>query len=64
MYKCIHVYAVQCINRKQLLEKLHNFIHLNLAIALFLAFATFVAGVETAKNNIVCTTFVKIYISV
>eukprot|EP00731_Ephydatia_muelleri_P028374 Em0020g18a len=38
--------------RKQLLEKPLYFIHLNLAIALLLAFFIFVAGVETAKNNI------------
>ena len=42
------------IDRKQFLEKPHNFIHLNLAIALFIAFLIFVAGVETAKNNVVC----------
>eukprot|EP00731_Ephydatia_muelleri_P004746 Em0002g922a len=37
--------------KKKLIEKPHNFIHLNLAIALFLAFLVFVAGVETAKHN-------------
>eukprot|EP00731_Ephydatia_muelleri_P017053 Em0010g151a len=37
--------------RKQLFEKPHNFVHLNLAIALFLAFLVFVAGVESAKHN-------------
>ena len=29
----------------------HNFIHLNMAIALFLAFLVYVAGIETAKHN-------------
>ncbi|KAL5499719.1 hypothetical protein EMCRGX_G011178 [Ephydatia muelleri] len=37
--------------RKQLFDKPHNFVHLNLAIALFLAFLVFVAGVESAKHN-------------
>ena len=37
--------------RKQLFEKPHNFVHLNLAIALFLAFLVFVAGIESAKHN-------------
>ena len=40
--------------RKKLLEMPHNFIHLNMACALFLAFLVFVAGIETAKHNEVC----------
>ena len=40
--------------RKKLLEMPHNFIHLNMAFALFLAFLVFVAGIETAKHNEVC----------
>ena len=50
---CTHC-PMHYIDRKQFLEKLHNFIPLNLAIALFLAFLIFVAGVETAKINVVC----------
>ena len=45
--------SMHYFDRKQLLGKPHNFIHLNLAIALFLAFLIFVAGIETAKNNVV-----------
>ena len=30
---------------------IHNFVHLNLAIALLLALITFVSGIETATGN-------------
>ena len=32
-------------------QGIHNFIHLNLAIALLLALITFVGGIETATEN-------------
>ena len=41
--------------RKELFKKVHHFIHLNLAIALFLGYVAFVAGVDTAIVNRVCT---------
>ena len=34
-----------------MLKEIHNFVHLNLAIALFLALTVFVAGIETATKN-------------
>ena len=40
-----------CICRNTLLEGIHNFIHLNLAIALILALIVFVSGIETATDN-------------
>ena len=33
------------------LNEAHNFVHLNLSIALFLALTVFVAGIETATSN-------------
>ena len=39
----------QC--RKELFEKVHNFIHLNLAIALCLGYIVFVSGVDNAAVN-------------
>lgn len=38
---------------KELLEKTHMFIHLNLVIALFFAYSIFALGVELAVGNIV-----------
>ncbi|XP_065915770.1 adhesion G-protein coupled receptor D1-like [Dysidea avara] len=44
------------IYRNSLLKGMHNFIHLNLTIALALALLVFVAGIETAaKHEISCT---------
>ena len=37
--------------RSELLQKVHYFIHLNLAIVLFLAYVMFIAGIKTAKEN-------------
>ncbi len=34
--------------RKELLTKVHNFIHLNLSISLLLGYVVFLSGVETA----------------
>ena len=39
------------ICRNTLLKGIHNFIHLNLAIALFLALIVFVSGIETATKS-------------
>ena len=45
------------ICRNTLLKGIHNFIHLNLAIALFLALIVFVSGIEaaTASEVSLCT---------
>ncbi len=37
--------------RKELLAKVHNFIHLNLSISLLLGYVVFLSGVETAVAN-------------
>ena len=37
--------------RSTLLKEIHNFVHLNLAIALFLALTVFSIGIETAASN-------------
>ena len=39
------------IFRNTLLEGIHNFIHLNLAVALILALIVFVTGIETATES-------------
>ena len=39
------------LHRNTLLKGIHNFIHLNLAIALILALIVFVSGIETAREN-------------
>ena len=36
---------------KKLFSAVHNFVHLNLAIALFVGYLTFAVGVELAKDN-------------
>ena len=36
---------------KKLYEQVHYFIHLNLALALFLGYVTFAAGITTATEN-------------
>ena len=36
---------------KKLFTAVHNFVHLNLAIALFAGYLTFAVGVELAKDN-------------
>ena len=43
--------------RKMLFEGIHNFIHLNLAVALLLALIVFVGGIETATENEVRDTY-------
>ena len=37
--------------RKELLARVHNFIHLNLSISLLLGYVVFLSGVETAVAN-------------
>ena len=45
-----------CITcRKALLTSVHFFVHLNLAISLFLAYLVFVLGIELARSSTVCT---------
>jgi len=44
------------IYRNSLLKGIHNFIHLNLTIALALALLVFVTGIETATGNEVSQT--------
>ena len=39
--------------RKELIQKLHNFVHLNLCIALSLGLLFFLTGIQTATANIV-----------
>ena len=41
--------------RKQLFVAVHNFVHLNLSIALLLGYLVFAVGVELAARNEVCT---------
>ena len=45
------VYCDCDICRNTLLEGIHNFIHLNLAIALIMALIVFVGGIETATDS-------------
>ena len=50
--KCVRTAYIHCdVYRNTLLDGLHNFIHLNLAIALILALIMFVSGIETAAEN-------------
>ncbi len=45
------------ILRKELLTKVHSFIHLNLSISLLLGYVVFLSGVETAvANKVRCIT--------
>jgi len=39
--------------RKELITKLHNFVHLNLCIALALGLLLFLTGIQTATANVV-----------
>ena len=50
MYVVIYINSIMCICRNTLLKGIHNFIHLNLAIALLLALIVFVSGIETATR--------------
>ena len=42
-----------CVNfsRKKLFSTVHNFIHLNLSISLFMAYVIFAVGIEMATSN-------------
>ena len=42
------------LHRKKLFSAVHNFVHLNLSIALFLGYLVFGVGVELAAKNEVC----------
>ena len=46
-------YSDLCVSyfRKKLFKQVHNFVHLNLAIALFVGYLTFTFGVELAASN-------------
>ena len=37
--------------RKELLTRVHNFIHLNLSISLLLGYVAFLSGIQTAVAN-------------
>ncbi len=53
----IHYKTLLLMFRKELLTKVHNFIHLNLSISLLLGYVVFLSGVETAvANKVRCIT--------
>lgn len=52
-YASINFYCILSLNSKELLEKPHMFIHLNLIIALLCAYTVFGLGIELANNSIV-----------
>jgi len=45
------VILLPLVFRKKLFSAVHNFVHLNLAVALFLAYFTFAVGIELAAKN-------------
>ena len=50
----MHICGTECILltcRKKLFTAVHNFVHLNLAIALFFGYLVFAVGVELAAKN-------------
>ena len=50
--------------RKTIFKGIHNFIHLNLAIALFLALVVFVSGIEPAADSRVSINCTASYTSI
>ena len=52
MIICFHVYFY----RRELIERIHNFVHLNLCIALSLGLFFFLTGMQTATSNSVSYT--------
>ena len=57
---CVYIYVCNCIYdtcRKTLLRGIHNFIHLNLAIALLMGLLVFVGGIERATEHEVSTSY-------
>ena len=46
------------------MKGIHNFIHLNLAIALAFALLVFVTGIETATESDVSTDILELYFKV
>ena len=52
IFVCEYLYVCTYgIHRKTIFKGIHNFIHLNLAIALLLALIVFVSGIETATKS-------------
>ena len=45
------VYVVILEFRNTMLDGIHNFVHLNLAIAIVMALIVFVSGIETATES-------------
>ena len=52
MYAHSNLHSSNCC-RNELIQKLHNFVHLNLCIALSLGLLLFLTGIQTATANIV-----------
>ena len=52
MYAHSYSHPSNCC-RNELIQKLHNFVHLNLCIALSLGLLLFLTGIQTATANIV-----------
>ena len=50
----IGIVIIILFDRKRLFDKVHYFVHLNLAFTLLLANLVFVSGIETATANEVC----------
>ena len=51
----LSIISMLFFHRKKLFTTVHNFIHLNLSIALFLGYLVFGVGVELAAKNEVCS---------
>ena len=47
---------------KKLLLMVHYFIHLNLAISLFVGYLVFVIGIQTARHSMVCTYMLCVFL--
>lgn len=53
LFKLVALFVSLCFLSKTLLVSVHNFIHLNLAIALLLGYILFLGGIETATATTV-----------
>ena len=51
LFACMFVFFIIFLCSKKLFSAVHNFVHLNLAVALFVGYLTFAVGVELAKDN-------------
>ena len=51
IYIIVKLSLLVLFDRKRLFDKVHYFVHLNLALALLLANLVFVSGIETATVN-------------